>query len=141
MRCLVVRYLKKLLMDPEAGIRVNTIVCLGRIAKHFDFAKLREVSDHMQALLPASPVCSSTAPPTAFHDCDLALDSPQSASCSCPVSQNVFPCFLRAMKDPFPKVRVAAVKSITHTMDLIPANVRASCCLLSLTLVTSCVMP
>jgi hypothetical protein len=36
--------LKKLLMDPEGGIRVNTTVCLGRIAKHFDFPKLREVS-------------------------------------------------------------------------------------------------
>jgi hypothetical protein len=38
--------------------------------------------------------------------------------------QNVFPCFLRAMKDPFPPVRVAAVKSISHTLELIPPNVR-----------------
>lgn len=37
------RYLKKLLVDAEPAIRVNTTVCLGRIAKHFDFAKLREV--------------------------------------------------------------------------------------------------
>ena len=36
-------FLRKLLLDPEGGIRVNTIVCLGRIARHFDFAKLREV--------------------------------------------------------------------------------------------------
>ncbi len=56
---LVNRYLKKLLMDPEGGIRVNTTVCLGRVAKHFDFPKLREV----RRALPEAAVTHPLPPP------------------------------------------------------------------------------
>ncbi len=39
----MVRFLRKTLLDQEPAIRVNTTVCMGRIAKNFDFAKLKEV--------------------------------------------------------------------------------------------------
>ncbi len=40
--------------------------------------------------------------------------------------QNVFPSFLRALKDPFARVRVAAIKSVAHTCELIPPPLLAA---------------
>jgi SCY1-like protein 1 len=72
------KHLRGMLMDAEASIRVNTIICLGRTAHTIDDQSQRD--------------------------------------------SMLLPCFMKALQDPFPPARAAALRGVTYCLT--PATIR-----------------